>query len=252
MTSSGRLFAQSHGQGATLVLVHGFTQTGRSWDALASVWQERYRVVTVDAPGHGRSGSVLVGLGTGADLLARAGGLGSYVGYSMGGRLCLHLGLRHPEVVESLVLVGTTAGISDPIERRERQRQDDELAGRVEDHGIDAFLHEWLSRPLFAGLTEGARGLEARRENTAEGLASSLRLAGTGRQEPLWDRLAELAMPVLIVAGSNDPKFSDLGRRLTQSIGDNATFASVPGAGHAAHLENPQYFARLVEDFLSP
>lgn len=252
MTSSDRLFAQSNGEGTTLVLVHGFTQTGRSWDVLASVWQEHYRVVTIDAPGHGRSGSVLVSQETGADLLARAGGVGSYVGYSMGGRLCLHLGLRHPEVVESLVLVGATAGISNPIERRERARQDDDLATWVEDHGVDAFLQEWLSRPLFAGLTEDARGLEVRRENTAEGLASSLRLAGTGRQEPLWDRLSELAMPVLIVAGSKDPKFSDLGRHLARSIGDNAAFASVPDAGHAAHLENPGYFSRLVEDFIGP
>jgi pimeloyl-ACP methyl ester carboxylesterase len=82
-------------------------------------------------------------------------------------------------------------------------------------------------------------------------LASSLRLAGTGAQEPSWDRLRALAMPVLVVAGEHDEKFRALGERVAAAIGANARFETVPGAGHPAHLERPDAFAEQVERFLA-
>jgi pimeloyl-ACP methyl ester carboxylesterase len=84
-----------------------------------------------------------------------------------------------------------------------------------------------------------------------DGLASSLRLAGTGTQEPLWGRLGSLAMPVLVTAGEHDAKFTALARRLVDSIGTNARMAVVPGAGHAAHLEQPEAFLALVRSWLA-
>jgi 2-succinyl-6-hydroxy-2,4-cyclohexadiene-1-carboxylate synthase len=104
---------------------------------------------------------------------------------------------------------------------------------------------------LFASLPEAAAGVDDRRRNTAAGLAGSLRHTGTGTQEPLWDRLGLLAMPVLVVAGANDPKFTALGERLVACIGGHATFAAVPDAGHAAHLEQPAAFVTLVEHWLA-
>jgi pimeloyl-ACP methyl ester carboxylesterase len=104
---------------------------------------------------------------------------------------------------------------------------------------------------LFAHLGPEAAARHTRLENTAEGLAASLRLAGTGAQVPLWDRLAELAMPVLLVAGEHDAKFRALAERMAAAIGTNATVALVTGAGHAAHLEQPDAFCWLVEQFLA-
>jgi 2-succinyl-6-hydroxy-2,4-cyclohexadiene-1-carboxylate synthase len=89
-----------------------------------------------------------------------------------------------------------------------------------------------------------------RLRNTAAGLATSLRLAGTGAQDNLWDRLGELAMPVLVLAGEHDAKFIDIGHRMVARIGDNATFATVPNAGHAAHLEKPSAFLAIVREWL--
>ena len=239
-----------HGRGPRLVLVHGFTQTSRSWGPVLAALAARHQVVAVDAPGHGRSASYRAGMWEAARLLGEAGGTGAWLGYSMGGRLCLHLALAAPYLVRRLVLVSTTAGIDDPEERAARRRDDEARAAAVERDGVDAFLEQWLAQPLFAGLPPEAAGVEERRANTAAGLAASLRLNGTGAQEPLWDRLPALAMPVLVVAGERDGRFVELGRRLVAGIGARAELAMVEGAGHAAHLERPEAFLRAVEPFL--
>ena len=127
------LFVERWGAGPPrLVLVHGFTQTGRSWATIAADLATDHEVVLVDAPGHGGSGAAPVGLVQGAELLVEAGGPGVYVGYSMGGRLALHAALAAPSSVLALVLVGATAGIEDPAERAARRAADEELAASIE------------------------------------------------------------------------------------------------------------------------
>jgi 2-succinyl-6-hydroxy-2,4-cyclohexadiene-1-carboxylate synthase len=233
-----------------LVLVHGFTQTGRSWGPLADDLARDHEVVTVDAPGHGGSADVRADLAEGGALLADRVGPATFVGYSMGGRFCLHAALARPELVTRLVLLGATAGIDDPAERAARVAGDEQLAVELEREGVDAFLGRWLARPMFAALPDDPADRADRSRNTAEGLASSLRLAGTGTQVPSWDRLHTLAMPVLVLAGQLDTTFATLGARMAREIGPNATFAVVPGAGHAAHKEQAGAFLRLVRAWL--
>ena len=245
------LWAEREGAGRRLVLVHGFTQTGRHWADVADQLVGDHEVVLVDAPGHGHSAGVAADLWTGAGLVGDQGGEATYLGYSMGGRFCLHLALARPRLVRGLVLVGATAGLDDAGVREERRRADEVLARRLEEDGLDAFLAGWLAQPLFAGLTESAQGYAARRQNTPAGLAASLRTAGTGIQEPLWDRLGELTMPVLVVAGERDAKFAALGRRLADGIGPNAALALLPGAGHAAHGERPAQFLAVLGPWLA-
>lgn len=235
---------------ARVVLVHGFTQTARCWGPFAEDLARDHRVVAVDAPGHGRSARVRAGLADGAALLGEAGGRATYVGYSMGGRLALHLALARPDLVGRLVLIGATGGIDDPDARRARRRSDEALAARLDAEGLQGFIDDWLAQPLFAGLGPDRDHRAERLTNTAEGLASSLRLAGTGTQQPLWDRLGELTMPVLVLAGVDDPKFSALAGRLARSIGPGATVALVPRAGHSVHLENPLDTAAILRRWL--
>jgi 2-succinyl-6-hydroxy-2,4-cyclohexadiene-1-carboxylate synthase len=239
------------GAGPRLVLVHGFTQTGRSWRLVAEDLSRGHEVLLVDAPGHGGSSQVRADLWAGAALLADAGGEAVYVGYSMGGRLALHLGLARPQLVRGLVLIGATPGIEDGTARAERRIADERHAVDLEREGLDAFLERWLAQPLFARLPREVAGFEDRRANTVDGLASSLRLAGAGAQEPLWDRLTALTMPVLVLAGAEDERFAEIGRRIVSAIGSTATFALVPNAGHAAHLEQPQEVVRLIRAWLS-
>jgi 2-succinyl-6-hydroxy-2,4-cyclohexadiene-1-carboxylate synthase len=186
--------------------------------------------VAVDAP--------VASLWDAADQLAEHGA-GTWIGYSMGGRMALHLALAHPDRVEALVLVSATAGIDDSDERRARVASDEALARRAEEIGAASFVDEWLARPLFAGVPPVPRS------DDAAAMAGHLRLAGTGTQEPLWDRMGELAMPVLVVAGERDAKFVALGARLATSI-PHATLEVVPGAGHAVPFERPDAFVAVV------
>lgn len=189
----------------------------------------------------------------GAARLASAHGRGVWIGYSMGGRLCLHLALDRPEAVEALVLLGATAGIDDPTARARRHRDDEHLAARIERHGVEAFVDEWLARPMFGGLPDDPADRAERATNTAAGLAGALRLAGTGAQEPLWDRLGELGsrgLPVLVLAGDRDHAFVAAAHRLAAGIGPTARCDLVPGAGHAAHLERPDAFLARLRAFL--
>jgi 2-succinyl-6-hydroxy-2,4-cyclohexadiene-1-carboxylate synthase len=245
------LHAERWGQGDAVVLVHGFTQSARAWGRAGADLGAKHRVIALDAPGHGGSSAVQTDLIAGADLMAATvPDQAAWIGYSMGGRYVLHVALRHPAHVRRLVLVSTTAGIEDAAERAARRRWDETLAERVDEEGLEAFVRWWLAQPMFSTLPSEAAELESRLTGTPAGLASSLRLAGAGAQEPLWDRLDELSMPVLVVAGELDPKYADLAGKLAARIGAPARLELIPGAGHACHLERPDLFARIVGPFL--
>lgn len=250
------LHAGRSGGGRRVVLVHGFTQSAASWAPVSAELADRFEVLAVDLPGHGRS--LVPGpdwdLWRSAEALGATGGRAAYLGYSLGGRVCLHLALDSPELVERLVVVGAHPGIAQTPEREARRRADESLARRLEeggDAGLPAFVDEWLAGPLFAHLSAEQAGREARLVNGAAGLAASLRSNGTGSQEPLWDRLGELAMPVLVVAGERDDKFAAIAMQTVEAIGANASLRLVSGAGHAACFEQPAAFAAVVSEFLA-
>lgn len=236
-----------------LVFLHGFTQTHHHWHRCAHLIADRLSsspVLTfVDLPGHGLSGSDRSDIRSGASQLAALAGRGTYVGYSMGGRTALLAALEPGSRVERLVLIGATAGIADADERLDRQRLDEQRAERLELIGLDRFLDEWLAAPMFAGLPADRRGLDHRRRNTVAGLAHSLRTWGTGRQDSLWERLDQIRLPVLVVVGELDTKFTELGQRLVDRLPD-ATLAAISGAGHAAHTERPDATADVVAAWL--
>ena len=233
-----------------LVLVHGFTQTLRSWDRLAVPLAETFQVVRVDLPGHGGSGGLDLTFEETAAAVGEAGGRATYVGYSLGGRVCLRLAVDQPELVQTLVLVGASPGLADAGERAARRAEDEARADEIERIGTAAFLEQWLAQPMFAGLEPQPEDIEARLANTSRGLATALRRLGTGAQEPLWGRLGDLAMPVLAVAGQKDAKFARIAEEMADAIGVNAQVVAIAGAGHPAHLERPISFTRLLTAFL--
>lgn len=234
-----------------LVLAHGFTQNTGCWGRFADRLAERHDVTLVDAPGHGRSDHDDADLWTAADLLTEVGGRGLYLGYSMGGRTALHAALAHPELVDGLILIGATPGLRTAEQRAERRRADDELATRLLDDGLPAFLDRWLSLPLFDGLDEDATARPARLTNRAEGLAASLRNCGTGSQDDLWDRLDEITAPTLLVVGDRDQKFSAIAEQMVPALSaTTAQILSIPGT-HAVHLERPDECAASIRDTIA-
>jgi 2-succinyl-6-hydroxy-2,4-cyclohexadiene-1-carboxylate synthase len=224
-----------------LVLLHGFTQTGRSWAPLIAELGGRYRCFAPDLPGHGDAEGRRPATfdAVAAYLAALKLERFTLCGYSMGGRLALDFALRHPARVERLVLIGATPGIADDAERGKRRAADHALADRIETIGLEAFVEEWGARPLFAGQPRGVAifAHEDRLRSTATGLAAALRGMGTGEMTPVWDRLGELTMPVTWIVGEQDAKFRALAPDDAVVIG---------GAGHAAHLEAPEAVADAI------
>jgi 2-succinyl-6-hydroxy-2,4-cyclohexadiene-1-carboxylate synthase len=244
------LHGERDGAGARLVLLHGFGQTCRCWGSLAPTLARRYEVLRLDAPGHGGSAAIAADLPATGRLVAETAGPAVYLGYSMGARMALHVAVEATEAVRALVLVGGTPGIADDRQRAERRAADRALARRIRAEGVDAFVERWLATPMFAGLPPDARFEDERRRNTADGLATSLELAGTGSQRPLWDALPAITVPVLLVAGQDDLGYAAIAERAAATVGANARAALVPGAGHSAHLEQPERFAELLLDWL--
>lgn len=243
---AGPLAARTTGTGPRVVFLHGFTQTGTSWcDIAERVAALGYEVAVVDLPGHGESRAIRADLRRTADLLASTTGRATYVGYSLGGRVALHLAIMYPHVVHRLAVLGATPGILDDDERSARRSADEALAARIVEVGVEQFLFEWTAQPLFEGLVLADAERADRLRNTAEGLSASLRLCGTGTQVPLWERLVELNMPVLAMAGDGDTKFAPIAERIALTVPDGR-YALIHAAGHAAHLQQPgQVTARL-------
>jgi 2-succinyl-6-hydroxy-2,4-cyclohexadiene-1-carboxylate synthase len=235
---------------ADLVLLHGFTQTGRSWQPIAHALAGRYRAFAPDLPGHGDFAERRPASFAACDAYLRALADGrpfTLAGYSMGGRVALHAALSLGSQVERLVLVGASPGIADAAERAARAADDAALADRIEAIGIEEFVREWGAQPLFAGMPRGVAELadEDRLRNTAPGLAAALRGLGTGVMPSLWERLGALSVPVELVVGERDEKFRAIAERMESSLPD-ARVHVVPGAGHAAHLEVPDALVELL------
>ena len=228
-----------------VILLHGFTHTGRSWDPVVEALGERYRPIAPDIRGHGTASdrepvtleSVI------GDLSALAPGGFTLVGYSMGGRIALHLALAVPERVDRLVLIGASPGIGDPTERAARRVADERLADEIEGLSIEQFATRWARNPVLAGQPGWVH--EDRLRNTPAGLARALRGLGTGALPSLWDRLGELRMPAVLVVGERDQKFRAIAEDMKSMIPD-AGLVVAPGAGHAVHLEEPEEVARLI------
>jgi 2-succinyl-6-hydroxy-2,4-cyclohexadiene-1-carboxylate synthase len=233
----------------TIVLLHGFAQTGRSWEPTIAALGERYRAVAPDIRGHGSAALVrpVDFASVEADVLGLTDGRFALVGYSMGGRIALSSALAAPERVTHLILIGASPGIADGDERRSRRAADDALADRIEGEGIEAFASEWSSLPLFAGQPPAvaAAAHATRLAQSPAGLAAALRGLGTGAMQPLWDRLPELKIPVALIVGERDVKFRAIAEQMADALPD-ASMHVVSGAGHAVQLERPEAVAALL------
>jgi 2-succinyl-6-hydroxy-2,4-cyclohexadiene-1-carboxylate synthase len=246
-----------------LVLLHGFTGSTASWDShLDTFTAGGLRVIALDLLGHGQSEApgdpgryrieqccrdIL-------EVLSQLGvhqGEATLLGYSMGGRMALYAAFSG--FFRALILESASPGAAGTRERRERRAADEELAQRIEREGIPSFVSYWESQPLFASqhtLSRDQRALahEQRLGNRPAGLANSLRGAGAGTQPDLYRKLTSLHLPVLLIAGGLDNKYSRIAQDMAARLPD-AMVEIVDHAGHTVHLEKPEVFDRLVLGF---
>jgi 2-succinyl-6-hydroxy-2,4-cyclohexadiene-1-carboxylate synthase len=255
---------EDHGKGPPLVLLHGFTGSAASWVPFSRDLASDHRVIAIDLIGHGVSSAPAdhsryefdQALHDLAEVTAQLGiARASWLGYSLGGRLALGMALDYPDRVSSLMLVSATAGIHDEHDRQQRTEADEVIGLRIEEAGVEAFVDEWERLPIW----ESQRSLsdevsrvqrDIRLGNRAVGLANSLRGMGQGAQPSYWERLGEIEVPVLLMAGALDRKYVGIAGQMGVRIVD-ATLSVVPGAGHAVHLERPREFMDDVRTFLA-
>ena len=234
-----------------MVMLHGFGGTRRVWDDVSSrLDPERYLPLALDLPGHGEATAAAAAPITFDSCVAAVLDASPerfvLCGYSLGGRVALHVALAAPERISRLVLVSCSPGIEDERERAKRRANDRRLADELDRSSFEAFIERWRAQPLFAGdppeVVERAR--EEQRRNAPHALAEVMRGLGTGEMTPLWGRLMELAMPVTIVVGERDAKFRGLGERMAPLVA-SGELRLIPG-GHRLPLESPTELARVA------
>lgn len=251
------LHCEISGSGPPITLLHGFTTHGAAWESVRHELAERFRVMTIDLPGHGRSAVpppeydfTHCAADVAAAMRANDQAPGVLLGYSMGGRIALATALQSPQSVAHLILESASPGIEDPAERATRRDTDAALADQIEAQPLADFIDGWLDLPLFRtqrslddAVRQRSRAL--RLANDPRALAASLRRLGTGSQPSFWRRLGELRMPVLLLSGELDEKFRNIASEMQQRL-PNATSRVVAGAGHTIHLERPRDFLEHV------
>ena len=254
----------NEGAEKTIVLLHGFTGSMKTWQHVVHQLPASIHVVAVDLIGHGQTSAPKelqpYLMDAHIDLLEQLFERlqlkqFTLLGYSMGGRVALSYAIRYPHRISALILESASPGLAQSEERMARKLADDTLAKKIEVNGITAFVNKWESIPLFAtqkGLSQEIQQ-EIRAERlaqTTKGLANSLRGMGTGMMPSLWHKLHELNIRVTLITGSLDLKFEQLAVKMLDHLQD-AAHISVNGAGHAIHVENPVEFATIVKERLN-
>ncbi|WP_249871150.1 2-succinyl-6-hydroxy-2,4-cyclohexadiene-1-carboxylate synthase [Oceanobacillus saliphilus] len=249
-----------HGEGVPVVMLHGFTGSSAAWKPFVDSWGSGYQLITVDLPGHGktRTPSPRSMADCCKDLfeLFQSIDLGPFhlLGYSMGGRTALSYAILFQDSLRSLILESSSPGIADEEARKSRKENDEKLAERIEQCGISSFVDFWQDIPLFDSqkrLSADVQGsLRAERlSQSAEGLAQSLRMMGTGNQLSLWDRLHDFKKPVLLIAGELDEKFVAINKKMQKKL-ISCNLIICEDAGHAIHVEKPNTFGKMVKAFI--
>lgn len=244
------------GRGRPVIFLHGVFGSGTDWDQVTKRL-DGTDTVSFDLPGHGRTA-----LGDAPSIEGWADQLAveltelsdlpvSLVGYSMGGRLALHLASTRPDLIDRLVLISTSPGLRDNTERRARARLDDERAEAIR-QDFPRFLRSWYSASFFALDPELATRMSTRRaQNNVAAVAGVVSALSPGRTPHRWDALAELRSPVLVVTGARDAKYVALSARIGSAARD-ATLVSVPEVGHAVHVDAPEILAAELTGWLQP
>ena len=255
----GRLYYESAGTGAPVLLIHGGNLDRRMWDDQFELLRKQFRVIRYDARGYGRSSSADAPFAAHDDLAALFHGLGltraSLIGLSLGGRIAMDFALAHPDMVDRLVLAapgisgGTWAKDGDTLWIAEAI-----AAGQRGDSVAVALA--WLKSAYINSALKPPAQAERLRQisiDNARFWMGMLRHQDLEREAnpPAAGRLRELKAPILLLVGGADTPFIlDVARAITREA-PNVRRVDLAGIGHMINLEAPERFNTEVVQFLS-
>ncbi len=251
----GVLHVRKFGSGTAIVALHGFSLTGEQFSPAAD--HLNHTIVAPDLPGHGSSRSHPADVDTvTAAIDVLLDGMGKptpLIGYSQGGRMALLSAIGDHSNVSVLVLISSNPGIKDRDERESRIERDHTLADRIRDIGVEAFIDSWTSSGItrLDHLDKAYRVWDnrIRSENYADGLASALRGYGQGAQPPVWDQLEGLTMPVLLIVGSRDERYTSINDDMADLI-PGGELLIIDDAGHNPLADQPDVTYAAISRFL--
>ncbi|MGB3767905.1 MAG: 2-succinyl-6-hydroxy-2,4-cyclohexadiene-1-carboxylate synthase, partial [Phormidesmis sp.] len=248
-------------QQPALLMLHGFLGSGQDFNIVSSELSQRFYCITPDLPGHAQTltepGSYTFA-NTAQTLLTLLDSLeikqANLLGYSMGGRLALYSAWRFPERFCRVVLESASPGLKTEQERQARTKEDWAIADKLETTALPEFLTHWYKNPLFHSLKAHPKLYQAmlirRQNNQPAELANALRGFSTGSQPALWEAIAKMTTPLLLLAGEQDSKFVSIAQETAALYQPTlATVQVCSSCGHNVHLESPCQYAQAVAQF---
>jgi 2-succinyl-6-hydroxy-2,4-cyclohexadiene-1-carboxylate synthase len=238
-----------------LLLLHGFTGSPASWNSVTAGLPPSVTILAPWLAGHGdRLHTNVAGFEDEVDRIASlltSEGPWHLAGYSLGGRVAIGLLARHPNLFSSAILIGAQPGLPSEAARTERRAADERWCSLLRERPLSEFVSEWEDQPLFDSqrTLSGEVLARQRAERLAQdplGLVRSLTLTGLGAMPAYWESLAEIHVPTILVAGSNDEKFAAIARAMAARM-PRARLEIVPEAGHNVVLERPAAVRALIE-----
>lgn len=185
-----------------------------------------------------------------AELRAAHRGPVHLCGYSLGARVALGLLCRHPQLFSAATLISVHPGLSSASERQERAAADERWARLLDEQGLAEFLQKWAQLPLFhtqSALPAAVRAAQeaVRQRHSAQGLARSLRVLGLAQMPDYTAELPTLQLPVRLVVGELDAKFTALADHAAARL-PHASVVRIPGVGHNVVMEAPDAICALL------
>jgi len=246
-----------------ILFLHGFTGSAYDWDFILDKLTDEFLPFAIDLVGHGNSSSPSEQNKYNTNSIIQIiDGIINHLGfkkiiicgYSMGGRAALSYACSSPKKILALILESSTAGLKNINERDKRVRNDNILSLIITENGIDYFIDYWMNLPLFNTLSKlpinkFEQIVKRKLRNNKIGLANFLKGFGTGIMPSYWNRLNLIKSPVLLITGNLDKKFTDINYRMKELF-PKVKYERVDNCGHVVHLEKPEEFIILINDFL--
>ncbi len=240
-----KIWYEARGSGPAVLLTHGYSATSRMWAPQIRGLADRFRLIVWDLRGHGESDSPedpaayseALSVDDMAAILDACGvDRAAIGGLSLGGYLSLGFHVRHPGRTRALMLFDTGPGYRSDEGRQKWNRMAESYARGLDEKGL-------------ASLGSGAE-VRAAQHRSASGLAHAARGILKQQDARVIDSLPEIRVPTLVLWGERDEPFAKPGEYMAAKI-PGARKVVIPGAGHAANLDQPQAFNQAVDDFLT-